>query len=103
MLIKSDWNSTLALWDIYLTMIYWRQIPRLIVKDVQLEKKEEEMARPISIAVRGLKCIHEQESSDEPYVITSVVDLRKSITFAGQTVIFPSINTVRTGPLASEY
>jgi hypothetical protein len=33
------------------------------------------MGHPISIAVRGLKCINEQESSDEPYVITCLVNL----------------------------
>jgi hypothetical protein len=43
------------------------------------------MGHPISIAVRGLKCINEQESSDEPYVITCLVDLTNKINFAGNT------------------
>jgi hypothetical protein len=43
------------------------------------------MGHPISIAVRGLKCINEQESSDEPYVITCLVNLTNKINFAGNT------------------
>ena len=58
------------------------------------------MPRPISIAVRGGTCFTEQESSDEPYVITSVVDLTNKVSFAGQTFIFPAVNTTRTGPLS---
>jgi hypothetical protein len=56
------------------------------------------MARPISIAVRGGTCFTEQESSDEPYVITSVVDLTNRLSFAGETLTTPAVNTTRTGP-----
>src|SRR5262245_21121211 len=63
-------------------------------------KRRNTMSKPISIAVRTLKVVRETDEnpSDEPYVITCVVDLSNKITVptVGK-VTLPSVATTKTG------
>jgi hypothetical protein len=56
----------------------------------------------LAIALRKITCVIEQESSDEPYVIVSAIDLSRKVTIPGQpSVIIPSVKTVRVGPFTN--
>src|SRR5262249_51100061 len=65
------------------------------------QTRRREMAN-VAIALSKIKCVREQESSDEPYVLICVVDLTRKLNIPGQSaVIVPNVNTLRTGPFAT--